>query len=1216
MTDRGHARSRPALEQLADVRSTLSTDLLEFFDGARASVDATPWTHPHSQQRIRATEVFVDLDVLTQTEDGGSSQSQLDGGHLSDAVAARYELPTTTKGRHRTRWSQLLRTTRHVVVKGAPGSGKSFLTRHVAASRLRSAHDDLQTRRVSLVNLPVTLWVSATALANVNHGNAIGEALVEAAVRSLELSSIGPSAGAWLKDAVLDQSALILVDAVDEVGADRHEACRQRLREAMALPGQVIVTCRTLQWERLKHELLPATAYEEAELAPLTPVHVRSMFDRLSSDESHRTQLAALLNHNTALQRTCTSPLRLIFVHLLVNDGQLSATTTYAGLYMHLTRALLEGRWRRRRPRWASNPTRVERAIASLAAIAWALLSSDPASNRFTLATWNAAAGRSARFATSKEQFLEDLADLGLLVPAGFDDVGSRCWSFAHRTLLEYLAARELASRPTDKWVTEARSHLWYEPEWIEVLTFLASLVPDATPLIIAADSETDDVFGAMLEIKARLVGVSKRAAPARVRRLVQRVWGFMLSRSFGRIDFFEYENAVRALGWHHLGPLFTTAIRFGSPDSRDFALSRLGLVASDEAVALLLHELRRDQSEAAINVIRYPTEAAMDALTRTKRAEATELLVEALQTAESYRVRWAAAGALGQLADPQSSNALVQALRADSAALVRQQAAASLGHFSERTLVQPLVDVLQTEPESEVRATACIALSRVGGREAVDPLIHLLRQDSDPTVRHAAVRALVGTDAPEVADHLLHLWSNDRDPGVRSIAGRALREVGALAMLESHAGQLIESLRHHEDPLTRRQAAASLRSLPCAFGALCDAYIEDDDAAVRREASRALPYGMSEHADRVVRKRQVTLMLKLTRDELDAASVVDVLRLFKSHPPRPAALASVPNALEAVTELLLNDQDPAVRARATEVLAAQAESHVEGALIKALKGDPDRDVRRAAARALGKLATPIAVEALVQVAHARLASENTLTNESRKAAIIALTHCRGRYRGHPIRAQAVAGIGWQTAAAVKLTEFGVQLRKRGQLNDARMLLHAALTLDREVLGWRHPRLPHRLMNLASVELLLGRLERARRLIHRAWRWQTREADLTAARIVTLRLAVAWLQKESTSLYLGQLKSILRAGSLSNLAEVHTFWTIDSVVRGLRERLRPQQLALLKTLVAVLNGSQNESSLEECEEYRLQPPAPVELPWSLRLSEVARADAGGPQGCL
>jgi hypothetical protein len=132
-------------------------------------------------------------------------------------------------------------------------------------------------------------------------------------------------------------------------------------------------------------------------------------------------------------------------------------------------------------------------------------------------------------------------------------------------------------------------------------------------------------------------------------------------------------------------------------------------------------------------------------------------------------------------------------------------------------------------------------------------------------------------------------------------------------------------------------------------------------------------------------------------------------------------------------------------------------------------------------------------------------------------------------------------------------------------------------------------------MNLASAELLLGRLERARRLLHRAWRWQARGADLTAARILTLRLVIAWLQKQSTSLYLGQLKSILQADSLSNVADVHTYWSIDSVVRGLRDRLSPQHLALLKTLVAVLNGSQNESSLEECEEYRLQPPAPLSV---------------------
>ncbi|HEU4690080.1 MAG TPA: HEAT repeat domain-containing protein [Vicinamibacterales bacterium] len=1206
MTDRGHDRSLSALEQLADVRSSLSKELLAFLDAAHAALDATPWTHPHTQRRICATEVFVDLDVLTHAEDGEGSPSNRDRGNFTEADAARYELPSTTEGRHRTRWSQLLRTTRHVVVKGAPGSGKSFLTRHAAASRLRSAHDALQTRRVSLVNLPATLWVSATALASVNHVHAIGEALVEAAISSLELSPTGTAVREWLESAVLEGTTLILVDAVDEVSAEHYAACRQRLREAMSLPGQVIITCRTLQWELLKHELLPTTAYEEAELAPLTPVQVRSMLDRLSSNESHRTQLAALLNQNTALQRTCNSPLRLIFVHLLVNDGRLSAATTYAGLYMHLTRALLEGRWRTRRPRWALNPTRVERAIVSLAVIAWALFSSAPASNRFTLATWNAAARRFARMGASKEQFLEDLVELGLLVPAGFDDVGNRCWSFAHRTLLEYLAARELASRSTDEWVTEARSHLWYEPEWIEVLTFLSSIVPDATPLIIAVDCEKDDIWGSMLEFQSRIVGAARHVAPARARRLALKVFGLVLcSERFleqpASIVFrHDYKEPVRALGSGHMHSLLTTALGSRSLLFRAAAVGALGVLGRKESIGPIVRVLQRDPTEST----RF---AAVHALRESKLPDTIEPLVEALQSNESSMIRRIAAYALEQLAEPAGHEGLLRALHQDPDPSVRKSAARALAVYSTGAVVQRLIDALQDDDEPQVRGAAASALAKIGDKRAIEPLIRALRGDTDASVRSAAAHSLGHFDRADVLAPLLEAWSGDDDPSVRSSASYALRRRGAVRILEARAEPLMHSLRDDPDPRNRLRAAAALRGLPIAAGALCEAFLEDSDKSVRKMA-RWLPdsnHHLFDDPDPVVRARQIRLL----RGDLDANIVPDILRYIQGDFGLTAMLSRIPGSVHKVIDALCNSADPRVRRSAAYLLPLFARTLAERPLLTALKNDPDADIRREVVWALGSVATPAAVEALVDVALQAPIAKDSL----QETAIVSLSRCRHLYRGRPLNDRALASLGWKPAAAVALNTLGVELRNRVQLNDARVMFHAALSLDRESLGWQHPKVPHRLMNLASAELLLGRLERARRLLHRAWRWQARGPDCTAARILTLRLVIAWSQKEPTSLYLGQLKSILQAGSLSNLADVHAYWSIDAVVRGLRERLSPQQVVLLKTLVAVLNGSQKASSLEECEEYRLQPLEPVEHPWNLPVR--ARADVG-PQSYL
>ena len=73
------------------------------------------------------------------------------------------------------------------------------------------------------------------------------------------------------------------------------------------------------------------------------------------------------------------------------------------------------------------------------------------------------------------------------LALADSDEFNDRSWSFLHLTLLEFLAARSLARQPEVIWLAEAKKHFWHEPDWIEVFTFLAAQVKDATPLLHSA---------------------------------------------------------------------------------------------------------------------------------------------------------------------------------------------------------------------------------------------------------------------------------------------------------------------------------------------------------------------------------------------------------------------------------------------------------------------------------------------------------------------------------------------------------------------------------------------------------------------------------------------------------------------------------------------------------------------------------------------------------
>ena len=177
----GCSYSLPLFDRLTSLRSDIAQEVKAFLAESAAALDATPWIWPHTGKPILASDVFVDLDVLTRRSERESLAPQSVGRQVVETDAARYELPSTVDQANRLRWSQLMRGSDRRVLKGAPGSGKSFLSRHAAAVRLRQAHADLHSRRTRLADLPATLWVSARAIADAD-SKTIAEALVSAAV--------------------------------------------------------------------------------------------------------------------------------------------------------------------------------------------------------------------------------------------------------------------------------------------------------------------------------------------------------------------------------------------------------------------------------------------------------------------------------------------------------------------------------------------------------------------------------------------------------------------------------------------------------------------------------------------------------------------------------------------------------------------------------------------------------------------------------------------------------------------------------------------------------------------------------------------------------------------------------------------------------------------------------------------------------------------------
>jgi HEAT repeat protein len=990
------------LGQLVRIRSIYAEEVMAFLRHLAEALDATPWVRKGGT-RIRASDIAVELFVLTKATRGEDRRRRREGegearvgeprSPMEEIEAERYELPGRIEGREERRWRQVCRPgRRRLALRGAPGGGKTFITRHTLAEWARRAAARIDDRQVGLDEVDAPIWVTAKALAQAV-GDELATTLLGALRNSLPPLEPSPRVEEWYRSAVGTARASVVVDALDELQADDRAAFEARARQLDGLPGLVLVTCRTMHWEDRKG-WLGWPNLVELELAPLKRRQQREFGRKfLALDPALAAGMEHLLNVNFALRHACTTPLLLSFACLLHQDGLLGADTTHAILYSHMLRRMLSGEWRGVTLSWAGQTRLAQDFRQFFEKIGWGLFQAAPQLNRFTLDGWTAAAQRAIPEAKSPPiapgPFLDELEKAGLLVPAGFDDLGDQCWSVVHRTFLEFLVARVLSRMDTQAWLTEAKQHFWFQPEWLEVLTFLAGLVGDATPLIdaVAREQEEDDVFGSMLHLKARLVGAARKVDQEAVERTCDQVVSFWKETLIAPLHAFRpilAEAMFAALGANHaaaeaaverlvesipateaeaqsaarvLGALGTDrAIHalvelIGHPGACWTAAGALGAMGSERAVDPLLALTRnRDFTFlAAVGALgALGVERAVDRLIELMRVTTRphyhivralgaagadravdsllELLIDVVTTGPpSSDLLWEAARALKALGADPALNPLLE-LTGNPNADIRMSAARALGTLATDRGLGPLL-VLTRDPDAGVRGDAARALGELGADRAVDVLLELTR-DFYAWVRAGAAEALGALGAERAVDALLRL-THDLVYDVRERAVRALGALGTPCAVQ----RLVELLH---DPELRGRAGWALGVTATAWDVdSLLALTNDVDADVRRVVAGVL--GLI-GADRVVDS-----LLALTRDA--NASVRWVAA---------EALGAI-GATRAVDPLLRLLGDAHVCRAAAEALGALGDERAVEPLLARL-GDEDGDVRGAAAAALWKV--------------------------------------------------------------------------------------------------------------------------------------------------------------------------------------------------------------------------------------------------------------------
>jgi HEAT repeat protein len=592
--------------------------------------------------------------------------------------------------------------------------------------------------------------------------------------------------------------------------------------------------------------------------------------------------------------------------------------------------------------------------------------------------------------------FIQELSiGAGILVPAGNPSAGRRPgYLFLHRTFAEYLVARHLATLEQQAWTKAVEQHLWFDPDWTEIIPLLSGLLDpgSARGLIDRLLGEAEDPFHHTLLTALRAMGerpdIDLLLSPEALKNVADRVLDLIdcpitratvsallaITPKVSQHIIKGLLDRLNDLNWEIRAAAAIALTTRPEPSVTDALITNLddpvanvresaatGLANRDAAKvtdALLTHLEDQDWHvrHAVVKALngRYASAVTEALLTRLHaRAYARETIVEVLSDRDTPEVN---AALLTQLGYDSGlvRNATIKALRnrhapevteallahlSDQDWYVREAVAKTLKGHHTAAVTNALLNHL-AEPNRFVWRAIVETLASRDAAAVTEALLVLSSERS--SIHESVIWAVASRDTPEVTEMLLsHL--DDPDYHVRRAVVQALASRNTPAVTEALLIHL-----NGPDRLARQGVVWALtsRDTPEVTGTLLK-YFNDPDHYVRRAVAQAL-------ASR------------------DTPAIADVLLKHLNDPDQRVRLAVVEALAKrytpAVTEALLNQldgPDRSVRQAVVGALARRNTPAITKALLKQLDG-PDPSVRQAAARALGSRNTPAVTETLL----------------------------------------------------------------------------------------------------------------------------------------------------------------------------------------------------------------------------------------------------------
>jgi hypothetical protein len=415
----------PSQFSLFTLRSKLAQDIMGYYEAVLKHFEYAEWGVKVSDTRV-AARVFKQV-LWRSNSDSDVYPADFPRGGMAEpaAMGARVgERPEIVF------WEREMDHIREkgAVIRGGPGSGKSFLTSTTILDTASAALDRLRKQQVHLENSLLPIHVVLETLTKTKPIS-FSRAVLNYVQDELD-STFSIALKDWFLQRILSNDALWLLDGIDQVGVREHKTLAKWLTTLTAYNCRIVVTCRTTAFNPT---LLSAEQYTVFDMVPFGLREIRQFVENWYGRTSDKgTWLLDVFERNISLQAVCGSPLILKLACLVNQDRNLPVDTARVDLYKAIVVNLLRESGLKQEV--------LESWLDRTAALAWDVFKGRPESNLFV----RDEVVTTAR--TQKERQVADRLLQRLLRSRIVEMAGPGQYRFAHRTILEFLAARHMVA--------------------------------------------------------------------------------------------------------------------------------------------------------------------------------------------------------------------------------------------------------------------------------------------------------------------------------------------------------------------------------------------------------------------------------------------------------------------------------------------------------------------------------------------------------------------------------------------------------------------------------------------------------------------------------------------------------------------------------------------------------------------------------------------------